>query len=155
MSTLEQGGAQQARRRIGLLRLAFEQALTEIHGQLEASHPELRAAHLQVLRRGTIDGRRVTDLAAHAGMTKQSMHELVGHLERHGYLRREPDPSDTRARLVWLTERGRQLEGQMHEAVDCLLRNWCARLGHDRYEALWSSLQEITGYQPSMRIHDQ
>ncbi len=58
------------------------------------------------LRRGTIDGRRVTDLAAHAGKTKQSMHELVGHLERHGYQRREPDPSDTRARLVSLTERG-------------------------------------------------
>ncbi len=145
MSTLEHKERRQARPRVGLLRLAFEQAVHEIHSQLEASHPELRSAHLQVFRRGTIEGRRITDLAAHAGMTKQSMHELVGHLEQHGYLRREPDPSDIRARQVWLTDRGRQLEKQMHEAVERLHQDWYARLGDERYAALWSALQEIAG----------
>ena len=39
-------------------------------------------------------------------ITKQSMARLVAHLERHGYVRRVPDPSDRRAKLVRATARG-------------------------------------------------
>ena len=35
-----------------------------------------------------------------AQITKQSMAELVLHLERLGYVERVPDPSDRRAKLV-------------------------------------------------------
>jgi DNA-binding MarR family transcriptional regulator len=40
-------------------------------------------------------------------MTKQSMAELVAHLEAHGYAERVPGPEDGRARLVRATARGR------------------------------------------------
>ena len=39
-------------------------------------------------------------LAERAAITKQSMAELVAHLERHGYVERVPDPTDRRAKLV-------------------------------------------------------
>ena len=42
-------------------------------------------------------------------MTKQSMAQLVAHLERHGYVERIPDPADGRAKLVRATERGREV----------------------------------------------
>ena len=48
-------------------------------------------------------------LADRARMTKQSMTELVAHLERHGYVERVPDPADGRAKLVRATGRGREV----------------------------------------------
>jgi DNA-binding MarR family transcriptional regulator len=132
-------------RRLGLLRLALDQALTSMEAQVGQRHPHLRRAHLLVFRFGTIDGRHTSDLAAHAGMTKQSMHELVAHLEKHGYLRRHRDPSDTRALLVQLTPRGRALERQVMDAVADVLETWRAQVGAQRFDALWSTLQDITG----------
>ena len=107
--------------------------------------PEIRAAHLQIFSFGSLEGRRVTDLARRLAMTKQSMHELIGHLERHGFLRREPDPTDSRARLVRLTERGLELEDAVRAASAKLHLNWRDRLGAEGFDALWSALQEITG----------
>ena len=40
-------------------------------------------------------------------MTKQAMGQLVDHLEDGGYVTREPDPDDGRAKLVGAHEEGR------------------------------------------------
>ena len=53
--------------------------------------------------------RRSPTLAERAQMTKQSMGELVRHLEAHGYVERMPDPADGRAKLVRATDRGREV----------------------------------------------
>ena len=108
------------------------------------SHPALRPAHLQIFRFDGIEGATTAELAVHAGMTKQSMHELVTHLEQNGYLTREPDPGDTRARLVRLTPSGRALERDVHLAIADVLESWRDRLGPERFDTLWSMLQEIT-----------
>ena len=135
------GGARIA----GLLSGACDQARTAISAEVAPRHSELRPAHLQIFHLGSIDGRRVTELAALARMTKQSMHELVAHLERHGYVTRESDPSDVRARLIRLTPRGRELEDQVVAASARLHLRWREVLGADRFNVVWSALQEITG----------
>nr|WP_246462035.1 MarR family winged helix-turn-helix transcriptional regulator [Nocardia transvalensis] len=66
----------------------------------------LRPAHYAVFRYLDPAGSRVGDLAEAAGMTQQSMGELVTHLERCGYVERRVDPSDRRARVVMVTESG-------------------------------------------------
>jgi DNA-binding MarR family transcriptional regulator len=132
-------------RRLGLLRVATDQALAAIQAKVGGQHPALRRAHLLIFRFGTIDGRHTSDLAAHAGMTKQSMHEIVTHLEKHGYLRRQPDPTDSRALLVQLTPRGRALERHILSAAAEVLESWRDRVGSRRFDAFWATLQEITG----------
>jgi DNA-binding MarR family transcriptional regulator len=67
------------------------------------------ATHHPVFENIDPDGTRVTVLAARAGMTHQSMGELVRSMERLGYLETRVDPSDGRARLVALTSRGREI----------------------------------------------
>jgi DNA-binding MarR family transcriptional regulator len=69
-------------------------------------HPEIRPAHNSVF--GYLRDRpmRVSELASLAGMTKQSMGELVRDLIGSGILETTPDPSDRRAKLVWYTTRG-------------------------------------------------
>jgi DNA-binding MarR family transcriptional regulator len=132
-------------RYFGLLRVAFDQALTAVLAEVSPRHPALRPAHIQLFRFGGIDGSHTAELAVHAGMTKQSMHELITHLERNGYLVREPDPADTRARLVRLTPAGRKLEQQINQAVAKVLDSWEDDLGTDRFNELWATLQQLTG----------
>ena len=132
-------------RRFGMLRVAGEQALAAVLARVGPAHPALRQAHLQIFRFDGIEGSTTAQLAAHAGMTKQSMHETVTHLERHGYLIREPDPDDARGRLVRLTPAGRALERDVHTAIADVLESWRDRLGQDRFDLLWSILQEVTG----------
>lgn len=132
-------------RRLGLLRVALDQALAAVLAQVGPAHPALRMAHLQIFRFAGIDGATSAELAAHAGMTKQSMHELVVHLEREGYLTREPSPADTRAKLLRLTPSGRELEHDVHQAIGNVLQDWRDRLGAERFDALWEILRDITG----------
>jgi DNA-binding MarR family transcriptional regulator len=64
--------------------------------------PSHSAVFAQIDRRGS----RLTTLARGANMTPQAMGELVDELEEMGYVERRPDPSDRRAKLIMLTERG-------------------------------------------------
>ncbi|WP_236062477.1 MarR family winged helix-turn-helix transcriptional regulator [Actinacidiphila acididurans] len=50
--------------------------------------------------------RRITDLAAIAGITQPSVTSLVSGLERAGYVERRGDPADRRVVLVALTPEG-------------------------------------------------
>lgn len=135
----------QTGRRLGLLRVALDQAGDAVIHEVGPAHPALRPAHVQIFRFDGIEGASTAELAAHAGMTKQSMHELVTHLERHGYLTRQRDPDDSRTLRLRLTPAGRALERDVHLAIGRVLEAWRARLGKDRFDTLWSILREITG----------
>src|SRR5690348_10571743 len=68
-------------------------------------HDAVRPAHTAVFQYLDDTGTTVSLLAERAQMTKQAMAELVQHLETHGYVKRVPDPTDRRAKLVLPTER--------------------------------------------------
>jgi DNA-binding MarR family transcriptional regulator len=129
----------------GLLSTALDEAVRGVHGEVVRHHPELRPAHLRLLGAGDLDGLRVTSLAARAGMTKQAVHELVVHLERLGYLRREVDPADQRVRRITVTDRGRAVEAELAAAVDRLHERWRHALGAELFQALWTALATIAG----------
>jgi DNA-binding MarR family transcriptional regulator len=76
-------------------------------GAARAGHP-VKASHSAVFGQMTAEGSRLTDLAKGANMTPQAMGELVDELEGLGYVARKPDPTDRRAKLITLTETGRQ-----------------------------------------------
>lgn len=126
-----------------LLTLALHQALGLLNDEVAPSHPELRPSHLQLLRAGSIEGTRVTELAARTRMTKQAMHELVTHLERNGYLHRTTDPADERARRITLTDRGRTLEREVAAATARLHQHWRRTLGDELFTALWTALTTL------------
>ena len=56
------------------------------------------------------DGLRMSELAARARLSKQTMTTMVRLLERDGLVRREPDPTDGRATRVYLTARSHSFE---------------------------------------------
>ena len=56
------------------------------------------------------DGLRIGELARRARLSKQTLTTMVRLVERDGLVRREPDPTDGRATLVFLTPRAREFE---------------------------------------------
>ncbi|SMF56996.1 Winged helix DNA-binding domain-containing protein [Tistlia consotensis] len=97
-----------------------------------------------MLRHIARDGSRVTELAERARMTKQSMAQLVDALRERGYAELAPDPSDGRAKLVRLTERGWQL----HDALVAISREFEAdrarEMGEETWRRLRGLLEELT-----------
>jgi DNA-binding MarR family transcriptional regulator len=88
-------------------------------------------------------GLRVTQLAQIAGVTKQSIAEMVDAMEAAGYVERVPDPSDGRARLVRLTRRGKAMNERARALVREVEARWAERVGEARVEALRSILEAI------------
>jgi DNA-binding MarR family transcriptional regulator len=109
----------------------------------ERGHGEVRAAHGAVFQHLDETGTTVSVLADRAQITKQAMAELVVHLEAHGYVRREPDPRDRRAKLVLPTERGREVVAIAQDLVPELEDRITVELGAERIEALRADLEAI------------
>jgi DNA-binding MarR family transcriptional regulator len=127
-----------------LLREPFRIGSERLHERFaELGHPEVRAPHGNVLQFLDGAGTRVSVLAKRAQITKQSMAELVAHLERHDYVERIPDPTDRRAKLVRATARGEAIYEIAREFVAELEREWAERLGSAKMRQLRELLEEL------------
>lgn len=109
----------------------------------ERGHGDVRAAHAAVFQYLDETGTTVSVLAERAQITKQAMAELVIHLEARGYVRREPDPDDRRAKRVLPTERGREVVAIAQDLVPQLENRIIAVLGTERMQALRDDLDTI------------
>lgn len=109
-----------------------------------AGFDDLREGHGPLFSFLPTDGARVTELAARARVTKQSMGELVTELETLGYVRRDPDPADGRAKVVAFTDRGIRAAHIGVQAVVDQERAWRDRVGPEPMANLRRVLEEIT-----------
>lgn len=126
------------------MRLAWQWIWNQIAANVAAAgYDDLNLAHLRVFRYRTIDGRRPSELAEEVQITKQSMNELLGHLEQRRYLVRDTDPTDSRARVVRLTPRGRRLEAKVLTSAKAAERQAAALLGKRRFDQLHGALIEL------------
>jgi DNA-binding MarR family transcriptional regulator len=109
----------------------------------EAGFDDWTLAQCRVFQRIAPDGARLTDLADQAQMTKQSAGVLVDQLERLGYVRRVPDPTDGRARLIVIEERGRRAVEVAAATLDEILAEWKAYLGTRNFTLLHQILDQL------------
>ena len=128
------------------MRLPWEAVLERMLAALhENGFDDIDGPQLTVLLWPGPDGMRPSDLAARMRITKQALNYLLGDLERLGYLRRELDPDDRRARRIALTDRGRALVPVIRGAVARTERDWTAVLGEERFVQLRELLVELNG----------
>jgi DNA-binding MarR family transcriptional regulator len=122
-------------------------ALTDrlIERLAERGHAAVRAPHRAVFEFLDDAGTRPSTLAERAGLTKQSMGELVVHLEHHGYVERVADPADGRARLIVATARGREVFAIARAFVTELDAELDARLGAGNVAQRRTLLGELAG----------
>jgi DNA-binding MarR family transcriptional regulator len=131
---------------IAPLVMRLNAALTEtLHERLpEAGFPDIRPPHCAALRGVEPSGSRLTDLAAAARMTKQSMGALVDHLEAAGYVERVQDRSDARVKAIRLTSRGRHAAEAIAGIGTQIETEWAEKIGRTRLEQLRDALSAIT-----------
>lgn len=89
------------------------------------------------------DGSRLTELAEAAQVTKQTAGFLVDQLANAGYIERNPDPADARARLVRVTARGDTTVPIGEATIIAIEEEWTAHLGRRRMAQLRETLTRL------------
>ena len=128
----------------GLLEVVEEALFRDFRAELEAAgYADIRPTHGCAFRFIREEGLRLTDLAALAGMTKQSIGEVVDDLVGLGYVERIPDPQDRRAKLIRLTSRGKEAQKIGFGLFAEVEGRWADRYGPERIARLRDLLEEI------------
>lgn len=99
----------------------------------DRGHLELKAAHNSVFATLSEDGSRAADMATRAGITRQSMGEVIRDMVDLGLLEMRPDPEDRRAKLVTYTEHGRGVAGHGLEHIVELEQRFVEEFGEQEY----------------------
>lgn len=113
-----------------------------VDGVVGAGFPQ-RPAHSAVFAQISAEGSRLTDLARRANITPQAMGELVDELEQLGYVVRRPDPTDRRAKLITLTEKGHACIAAGIATIDGIEQQLTDRLGERGHRQLRSLLTRL------------
>jgi DNA-binding MarR family transcriptional regulator len=71
-----------------------------------AERDKVSAAHIHITRHLPLNGARLVELAAMAGMSKQAMGDLVTQCEAWDLVQRVPDSLDARAKRIVFTQTG-------------------------------------------------
>ncbi len=138
-----------------LIRMPMEAVAARIIGGLHAAgFTDLVPAHFPVLRYPGPEGRRPSELAQEANMTKQAMNYLLGQLERLGYLTRAGDPHDQRFRRIELTERGHAVARAIREIVAEIEAELERELGSAKFIQLRRLLVELNATSLVREFHE-
>jgi len=134
-----------------LLGVAYQEFVRELHAaHAAAGFTDLGRSDGFVFRSLAEQPMTVSELAAHLEITKQGAGQIIDDMERRGYVEREPDPADRRARLVRLSERGRQALANARRFHRDYERRLARTHGSDAVETLRKMLEAIAGSDQSV-----
>ena len=128
-------------------------------GLLTATRAHAAAVVARLAQRGYVDfpfasasllwlldegGTRSTTLAQRAGVSKQAMSQQVKQMEREGYLEQVPDLSDTRAKVVRMTPRGKSVKAACAEVREELNHAIANLVGKEKAREMEAHLDAAT-----------
>ncbi len=117
-----------------------------VSGAAARGFPEIRQSHNAVFATLRAEGSRVSDMAARAGITKQSVAAIVRELEDAGLVTVGPDPTDGRAKLVTYTDRGWECVRGGASYLRELEETLVDLLGRERLDDLRGMLTEVADH---------
>jgi DNA-binding MarR family transcriptional regulator len=123
------------------LLFSFQQ---ELYAALaEQGHPRLRPRHGAVVAYLDVEGSRATELAEQSGQHKQVIGTLVDELVELGYVRRQPDPRDGRAKLIVPTPLGLDELRRADAIVAEIDRRHAQALGEQAYADFKRAFRQV------------
>lgn len=127
-----------------LLASAFRLAVDELHKELgQLGFEDVRPTHgfiFQKLSQSSATGKQ---LAEHMGVTKQAMSITIDYLEEHGYVHRQPHPTDQRGKIIVLSERAWACIHATEAIFTNIENRWYDVLGEERIATLRSDLRQL------------
>ena len=109
-------------------------------------HPEVKPAHNSVFGTLTEGGARAAEMATRAGMTRQSMGEVIRDLVALDVLEMRTDPDDRRAKVVTFTDHGASVASDGYRHLIELEERLTEELGTDAYE----TARDVLGRLPDL-----
>jgi len=107
-----------------------------------SGYGEITYAHNAVFSTLQQEGSRASDMAAVAGITRQSMGEIVRGMVELGIVEMRPDPADGRAKLVVYTPRGLAMAREGFQHIIDLEQRFVDEFGED-YEVARQVLDRV------------
>lgn len=125
-----------------LLGMAFHAVMSEVHTRLaEEGFDGVRPAYGFAFQYLSIHGgATAVELGEHLGVTKQAAVQFVDELAKRGYVERRPHPTDRRARVIVLADRGWACIERVGALWAEIEGRWAALVGADRLSALHEDL---------------
>lgn len=120
----------------------------------ERGFADLHPRHGAVMAYLDADGVRATELSRLSGQHKQVVGTVVDELEELGYVVRQPDPVDRRAKLICPTDRGLAQMRVADEIMTAIQTRHARRLGKDAYAEFKSAFLDVTEHQRA-RVADR
>jgi DNA-binding MarR family transcriptional regulator len=96
-------------------------------------HTEVKMAHNSVFGTLHAEGARAADMAARAGITRQSMGEVIRDMVALDLLEMRSDPNDGRAKVVTYSEHGLAVAADGFGYLGELERRFADEFGEDEY----------------------
>ena len=126
------------------LRILWDELRYNLEHQLkENGFEDVSPSHGWIFHNTQEEGSRVTELAAIAKITKQSMSALVAQLEGAGYVKKKSDPTDNRAWLLELTPKGKRVREAGQQINYLFEKRWQQKLGKKDYYLLRQLLRKL------------
>src|SRR5919202_5224288 len=137
-----------------LLRRPYEALLMRLHEELAAAgyadtYPSWGTNLFHYLRGG---GLRLTELAERTHTTKQALRYTINQLEAAGYVERVPDPTDGRAKIIRLTQRGWEGRRVADEIITSIEHECVQELGEERIRQFEALMKDVSGVLEEYRV---
>ncbi len=127
------------------LRILWDELRYNLEQQLkEKGFNDISPSHGWIFHHTKDEGSRITELAAVAKITKQSMSALVTQLENAGYVKRKEDPLDKRAWLLVLTAKGKKVRDAGQAINNAFEKTWEQKLGKKDYQQFRELLMRLS-----------
>jgi len=111
-------------------------------GLAARGYPDIRRSHSAVFANLGMGAVRVTELAERAQVTQQAMGKMLKELERMGYVARDIDGGDKRAKEIRLTQRGVALAEDSLEVFTQARSYYANKIGARQLDALEDDLRD-------------
>ncbi len=111
-------------------------------GLATCGYPDIRPSHSAIFAHLGMGAVRVTELAERAQVTQQAMGKMLKELERMGYVARDIDGGDKRAKEIRLTERGAALVADTRDVVNQVRSYYANKIGARQLDDLEQSLRD-------------
>tara|TARA_R110002073_G_scaffold389_6_gene3476 strand:+ start:1122 stop:1541 length:420 start_codon:yes stop_codon:yes gene_type:complete len=109
---------------------------------VKRGYPDIRPSHSAVFANLGMGAVRVTELAERARVTQQAMGKMLKELERTGYVARDIDGGDKRAKEIRLTGRGVALAADSLAVVDEVRAYYALKIGAEPLDLLEANLRD-------------
>src|ERR1700748_2131501 len=142
---MTRSGADLALLLLGGFRSLVDAAVAELAAR---GHEDVRPVHDFAMRALAAGAGNTSELGRRLAVSKQAAAKTVAVLEERGYVTREADPDDARARRLQVTPLGFDVLRQGEEIFDELRGRWEQQIGRDQLGTVEDSLRQLVGDSP-------